>query len=328
MHDDDDDEPIGWRDLEVPATASGMRLDRFLARRFADRSRTWLARGIKEGLVTDGTGRPLRASAVIRGGDALRLFLEGIAPSTPAPPFPPILHEDDLVVAVDKPAGLLAHPSGTNYAWALISLAKARWPERRVDLVHRLDRDTSGVQLLTKDLDAKRYLFDALNGDVGVKEYLALVKGQPEWDERVIERPIGSADGEIRIQMAARDDGLPARTDVTVLGRRDGPGPGLALVRCRIHTGRTHQIRVHLFDAGFPLLGDRLYGVPPEVFLSFQHEGVTDAGLAASGAARQALHCERMTLPHPDGGLLHVEAPLATDLQAIWDDPSILPWRP
>ncbi|HMV69852.1 MAG TPA: RluA family pseudouridine synthase, partial [Myxococcota bacterium] len=312
---DDEDDDLACRVLDVPLAGDGMRLDVFLARRFLDRSRTWLARGIRDGSVRRPDGRVLRGSAIVRAGDVLHLTLEGIAPSGPPPPFPPRLHEDARVVAVDKPAGLLTHPVGTDYAWALISLARRRWPHARVDLVHRLDRDTSGVQLLTLDLDANRFLKDRLHAADTVKEYLALCRGEAPWDEADLRGPIGPAGGPIRIQMAVRPDGLEARTEARVIGRRGG----LSLVRCRIYTGRTHQIRVHLAHAGLPVLGDRLYGVPPEVFLDVQERGFTEATLAATGAPRQALHAARVRLPHPDGGVLDLEAAMPADMAAWWE---------
>lgn len=309
------DEPL-HRVLDVPPAGDGMRLDVFLSRRFLDRSRSWLSRGIRAGAVRSEDGRVLKGSAIVHTGDVLHLLLDGIAPKGPPPPFPPILFEDRRVVAVDKPAGLLTHPVGTDYAWALISLAKQRWASDRVDLVHRLDRDTSGVQLLTRDLDANRFLKDRLHDPGTRKEYLAICKGEAPWDEVVLDGPIGSADGPIRIQMAVRPDGLEARTDVTVVDRK----PGFTLVRCRIHTGRTHQIRVHLSHAGLPLLGDRLYGVPPEVFLDIQEHGVTEATFAAAGAPRQALHAARVVLPHPDSGELDLQAPMPEDMAGWWAD--------
>ncbi|MCB9665831.1 MAG: RluA family pseudouridine synthase [Alphaproteobacteria bacterium] len=316
-----EDEAPRHRELEVPAAADGMRLDRFLALRFRDRSRSELARAIKAGEVTDPSGRALRASALVRTGEVLHLYVEGIAPGAPPPPFPAILHEDDRVVVVDKPPGLMAHPAGTRFVYALVGLARARWPELAVDLVHRLDKDTSGVVALTKDVAANAFLKARLKAGEGRKEYLAIVKGRPDWDALEIDAPIGRADGPIRIQMAVRPDGLPSRTGAEVVAHH--PTADLALVRCRLHTGRTHQIRVHLAHVGFPLLGDLLYGVPPEVFLTHLDHGLTPEVLAAAGAPRHALHAHHLVLPHPDGGLIDVRSPLAADLEAWWADPSL-----
>ncbi len=303
-----------FREVAVPDQAAGMRLDRFLALRFADRSRSFFAARIRCGEIRDEAGRVLAASHRVGAGEVLQVFVAGIAPDQAPPPFPPIVLEHGSVVALDKPPGLLCHPTGTRFRWAVISLAKQRWPADRVDLVHRLDRDTSGVLLLTRSVEANRHLKAAVKrGDVR-KEYEALVKGAVPWDQRVIEAPIGPADGPIRIQMAVRADGLPARTDVRVVDRR----PDMTRVRCRIHTGRTHQIRVHLAHVGHGLVGDRLYGVPPELFLDIWENGVTDRALAQAGAPRHALHARRSVFTAPDGVSLEAEAPFPADLERLW----------
>src|SRR5690606_12610152 len=143
-----------FREIVVPEAAAGMRLDRFLAARFRDRSRSWLARGIRAGEVRDAADRPLRASARLREGQVVRLYVDGIAPTGDRPPLPPVLHQDDRVVVFDKPPGLLAHPVGTQFAWGLINLAREAWPGEELHLVHRLDRDTSGCIVLARDADA------------------------------------------------------------------------------------------------------------------------------------------------------------------------------
>lgn len=308
------------RELAVPAVAAGMRLDHFLARRFPDFSRTRLAKGIRAGQVRLGE-RVLRAGYRVREQDVLAIGIAGIAPAGEPPPLPPVLHEADGLVVLDKPAGLLCHPAGSTFAWAVIGLARERWPT--VELVHRIDRDTSGCLALTTDPALNRHLKEAvLEGRVR-KTYLAICKGTIPWDEAVLDGPIGFAQGPIRIQMAVCDDGKHARTDVTVVERRGE----LTLVRCRIHTGRTHQIRVHLAHAGFPLLGDRMYGVDPDVFLDVLEHGPTGRTFQATGAPRHALHAHELVLPHPRGPVT-VRSPLAVDLQRWWDDPSVLPLDP
>ena len=122
--------------------------------------------------------------------------------------------------------------------------------------------------------------------------------------------------------MGVRPDGLSACTEVTVLER----GPTMTRVRCVLLTGRTHQIRVHLAHAGFPIVGDRLYGVSPDVFLRILDTGVDDTIIEAVGAPRHALHARRITLPHPEGAELSLEAPFPTDLARWWADPSVLPF--
>lgn len=318
------------RELPVPDVAVGMRLDRFLSARFTDVSRNTFLKGIKDGHVTlAATGTTLRASYRLRASDVLHITMPGIAPDTPPPTFPDILHEDERLVALQKPAGLLAHPAGTKFAWSIIGLAKERWPDHRIDLVHRLDRDTSGVILLTKDIEANRELKERWLMGEARKTYLALCKGAVPWMREHMRGPIGYAEQEIRVQMAVRPDGLAAHTEVWREGvRSTSHGQSLSLVRCRLHTGRTHQIRVHLAHAGFPLLGDRLYGVPPEVFLdTLAHGALSPDHEALTGAPRQALHAARLTTPHPDGGELTIEAPLPPDMDRWWNDAERLRWQ-
>jgi 23S rRNA pseudouridine1911/1915/1917 synthase len=260
----------------------------------------------------------------VRAKQRLRLYLPGIAPSTKKPPLPPILHEDDRVIVLDKPAGLPVHPAGTDYTFAVIGLCRDHWPRHQIELVHRLDKDTSGVLVLAKDAQANRQLKAAFARGQATKEYFALVRGHPPWESAVFTGRIGPANGVIRIQMAVTDDGQDAHTEAFVLARH--PDAPMSQVRCRIHTGRTHQIRVHLAHAGFGLVGDRMYGVPPEVFLRAWEHGVDSEVIRAAGAPRQALHALRVTLPHPNGNSLTVEAPIPSDLSRWWENPSVLPF--
>jgi len=310
-----------YREVPIPASAGGMRLDRFLALRFPDRSRSFFSRCIAAGEVCDANDRPLAGSARVQPGHPLRVRIAGIAPSGDPPPLPPVLWTDGRLVALDKPAGMLCHPAGTRFAWAAVSLAKRAWPDEDVHLVHRLDRDTSGVLLLTRHADTNRFLKAAIKRGALHKEYLAIVKGEVPWESQSLTGPIGSDDGVIRIRMAVTPDGLPAHTDVSVVARQ----PGLTLVRCVLHTGRTHQIRVHLHHAGFPLLGDRMYGVDPDVFLDTLEHGVTPFTRTSSGAPRQALHAQQTRVPLPDGSTVTIDAPLPPDLQRWWADPGVLP---
>jgi 23S rRNA pseudouridine1911/1915/1917 synthase len=313
------------REIEIVPGGAGLRLDRYLARWFRHYSRAAMARAIREGLITDAQDRPLRASRTVRAGDRIRVWIPELAAAEPPPPFPEILHEDDRLVALAKPPGMMCHPAGARFVWGLIGLCKERWPDRTIDLVHRLDADTSGVILLTKDVDANRRLKSHLHDDGTVKAYDAIVRGRPDWAERVLDGPIGPAGGEVRIQMAVRADGLPSLTLATRGETHDSPLGPLTVIHCRIRTGRTHQIRVHLSDAGLPLIGDRLYGPRPTLFLDWRDSGRTDALVAEAGAPRHALHARRIRVPHPDGGWLDVTCPWPDDMRRWWERPQVLP---
>lgn len=324
MEEDTIDTELPVRLLEVSERARGMRLDRFLARRFADRSRSEFAGWIKKGFVMDAGGKPLRASTTLRGGEQLRIAIPGIAPDSPRPDLPPVLYEDERVVVLDKPAGMLVHPTGTAFAWAIIGLARDRWPNS--DLVHRLDRDTSGVLVLSKDTEANVFLKTAFQSRDVVKHYEALVRGHLALGDYDVSAPIGSADGPIRIQMGVRDDGLPARTVITSVAHAGEGASKLSHVRCRLHTGRTHQIRVHCAHIGLGIVGDRMYGVSPDVFLRSLDHGPDEEVVRQAGAPRQALHAVDIAFPHPDGGRVEVQAQWPDDMQRWWADPGCLPF--
>ena len=310
-----------FRLITVPEECDSMRLDRFLKKRFAERSRNWLTEGIRLGQVRDANEVALRPAARVSAGQELRLYLPGIAPSGPEPAFPNVLFEDEFIIVFHKPAGLLCHPAGTNFTWAVITQAKQRWPDHRIDLVHRLDRDTSGSLMLTKDADTNRFMKLAMKEHRVHKVYQALCKGRIPWETHSFTGPIGVDGGVIRIKMAERSDGLAAHTDVEVIGRTDT----MSHVRCVLHTGRTHQIRVHLATAGFPLVGDRMYGVEPEVFLHTLEHGADAWVREQAGAPHHALHAETLVFPHPNGGQVTVECPLPEVLQRWWNYPEVLP---
>jgi 23S rRNA pseudouridine1911/1915/1917 synthase len=302
-----------------------MRLDRFLSRWFRHWSRSALARGVRAGQVTDAEGRALRASSTVRAGDVLHVWIPGLAADGPPPPFPDIVHEDERVVVVDKPPGMMCHPAGERFVHALIGLCRERWPGREVHLVHRIDAHTSGLVVLTLDHAANAFLKEVLRSGGAEKVYEALVRGRPTWETRTLDGPIGPAGGPVRIQMAVREDGLAARTHVRVLGTREGPQGPISRVRCQIETGRTHQIRVHLSHAGLPLLGDRLYGPRATLFLDIREDGLQARHLVEAGAPRHALHSASLRIPHPDGGELSVARPPPADMQRWWETPEVLP---
>ncbi len=310
----DRDQP--HRVLNILERAAGRRADAFLTLRFPSTSRSTFAKWIREGLVKS-DDRTLKPSSVLRHGEILRIWAPGLAPTEGPPPMPPILYEDDWLLVVDKPAGLLVHPVGQRFAWALIGLVREVRPGVRIDLSHRLDRETSGIVVLTKSEAANRAMKDAFQARKVKKTYHALVRGVVPWESRTVDSALGHAAGSI-VQLRRGPDpaGESALTEVRVLQRMAEH----TLVECQPHTGRTHQIRVHLEIAGFPILGDKLYGQPDEVFLELLDSGATDSVRARVGFPRHALHAQGLAFPHPHSGqMLKVRAPLPPDMQAIVD---------
>jgi len=304
------------RVLNILDRAAGRRADTFLSMRFPTWSRSTFAKWIKEGLVQS-DDRALKPSSVLRLGETLRIWSPGIAPTEGPPPMPAIVHEDEWLLAVDKPPGLLVHPVGQKFAWALIGLVREARPGVRIDLSHRLDRETSGVVLLTKHEDANRAMKDAFMGRRVKKTYLAVVRGVVPWESRTVDAPLGHAQGsEVQLRRGEDPHGDSALTEVRVLVR----AAAHTLVECMPHTGRTHQIRAHLEIAGFPILGDKLYGQPDDVFLEMLDHGPTDRVRAMIGFPRHALHAHALAFPHPHTGqVVKIRAPLPADMQAIVD---------
>lgn len=304
-----------FRRVFVPGSAAGRRADVFLSLRFSDWSRTRIARAITEGLVVS-DDRPLKPSTTLRSDEVLRVFIPGIAPSGAPPPFPPVLYEDAHLLAIDKPAGMLAHPSGQRWEYAVIGLVREARPDIKPDLAHRLDRETSGVMMITKTPEANRYMKEVFQQRRVSKTYLAIVHGSPAWEETLADGPIGLCGNELELRRAVREGGDTASTRIEVRQRLGA----LSLVACRPLTGRTHQIRVHVESVGHPILGDKIYGQPDAVFLEYMDRGPTPAVRKAVGFPRQCLHAHSLAFAHPiSGQILKIVAPLPPDMQRVVD---------
>jgi 23S rRNA pseudouridine1911/1915/1917 synthase len=228
-----------------------------------------------------------------------------------------VLYEDEHVIAVDKPAGLPVHPTAKFHHNTLTSVLAERYPDERVVLAHRIDRETSGVILLARSREAERRLKQDFAERRVQKTYHALVHGVVERDHQVIDAPMCLHGGEVGVKMVVRPEsrgGMPSVTRVDVLERLDG----FTLVAAHPETGRQHQIRVHLAYVGHPLVGDKLYAHGDEMFLACLEGPPDEARMRTLLLERQALHAASVTLTHPiEKTPLTISAPLPADLRSF-----------
>ncbi len=296
---------------------AGRRLDAWLAARLPSLSRARLQALIESGHVFV-DGLPARASARVRSGQRAVVEVPPAAPAEPRAEDIPlsVVHEDRWLLVVDKPAGLVVHPGAGTEAGTLVNALLGRVKDLsgiggvlRPGIVHRLDRGTSGLLVVAKDDATHRALVEQFASRTVEKEYVALVVGVPARARGEIDAPIGR-DPVHRQRMSVRAPrGRPARTAWAVEERFDGA----ALLRVRIHTGRTHQIRVHLASIGHPVAGDAVYGgtrTPPS------RRAAARAALA--GLERPALHSARLSFTHPaTGERVTFTSPLPDDLLRV-----------
>lgn len=297
--------------LRVPAAMQGARLDQAAARLIPDYSRARLQQWIREGALTvDGLIR--RPRDKLAGGEELRV---NAAPE-PSGDWQPeaiplaIVHEDDSLLVVDKPAGLVVHPAAGNLDGTLLNALLNHAPQLanlpRAGIVHRLDKDTTGLMVVAKTLSAHNFLVEQMQQRLIGREYEAVVQGVMTGGGTV-DTSIGRHP-RVRTRMAVlARGGKPAVTHYRVLERFGHH----THIRVRLETGRTHQIRVHMAHIGFPLVGDAVYagrlkiprGASPRLQESLRHFG------------RQALHAVELALEHPETGIrMRWQAPLPEDL--------------
>ncbi|PWG62620.1 23S rRNA pseudouridine(1911/1915/1917) synthase RluD [Sediminicurvatus halobius] len=297
----------------IPEAAAGQRLDRALAELFPEFSRSRLQRWLREGALRVDGATP-RPRAAVQGGEqvVLEAVLEAEGPAEAEAIPLTVVHEDDSLLVIDKPAGLVVHPGAGNREGtlqnALLHHDPALAAVPRAGIVHRLDRETSGLMVVARTLPAHTDLVAQLQARSVGREYLALVAGTFTAGGHV-EAAIGRHPRD-RLRMAVREDGKPAVTHYRIERRF----PAHTLLRCRLETGRTHQIRVHMAHIRHPIVGDPLYGgrlrLPPGA-----DKTVTDA---LRGFRRQALHAERLTLRHPaTGETLSWTSPLPADFDSL-----------
>lgn len=292
---------------EVPDDLDGQRVDVALGR-LLGLSRSQAARVLRDGEVTV-DGRPARASGRVRAGDVLTVVLPDAAEeAVPAPALPPIRWQDDDLLVLAKPPGLVVHPGAGNPSGTLVdALAAAGVPlaprggQGRPGIVHRLDRDTSGLMVVASTDRAHEGLVSALRRREVQRRYLALAGGRLPSRTGRVDAPIGR-DPRDRQRFAAVEDGKPAVTHWEVRAEREVDDRPCTLLTCRLESGRTHQIRVHLAFAGAPVVGDGRYG---------------GAGTLADrlGLDRPFLHASHLAFEHPvTGEHVEVEEPVPDDL--------------
>lgn len=297
---------------------AGTRLDRFLGERVPDRSRSALAKACAAGHVRVG-GRVSAASRKLKAGDEV---LAELPPADDGPLRPEaiplsVLHEDESVLVLDKPSGLVVHPGAGIREGTLVNALLHHLgdelagvgAEGRPGLVHRLDRGTSGVLVVAKTARAHAELSRQFADREVEKDYLALALGAPREEQGVVDAPIGRSPGR-RTRMSVREDGRRARSRWKLLERF---GRHAAWLEVRIETGRTHQVRVHLAHVGLPLAGDASYG-------GRRAQAVSEPRVRAllTRVARPALHAWRLAFRHPESGeRVLFEAPLPEDLASL-----------
>jgi 23S rRNA pseudouridine1911/1915/1917 synthase len=312
--------------ITVPTDAEGTRLDRFLASVLGDQSRSQIQRLIKDGHVRV-AGREVKANQPVKPGQEIAVDVPAPADAAPQPealPLP-ILYQDADLIVVDKPAGMVVHPAAGHSGGTLVNALlhhvddlSGIGGEKRPGIVHRLDRGTSGLMVVAKHDKAHEELARQFQDREVEKEYIALVWGEVMPGRR-IDAPIGR-DPINRKKMSAagtraseRNRLRRSREAVTRIVRTETFGRALTLAHVAIHTGRTHQIRVHLSAIGHPVVGDPLYGGV--------HRRVPGDLRAVTHLSRPFLHAARLAFTHPsDGRRMQFESPLPSDLQSVVDE--------
>jgi 23S rRNA pseudouridine1911/1915/1917 synthase len=304
--------------FEVQALEHGLRVDVFLTRKMRRMSRSLAARVVKSGSVRRATGELIdKPSTRVFEGEVVVMRRRPMDEGPTEHIHVPVLYQDEDVVLVSKPGDLVVHPTASAYHRTLVHIMRGRLGDERLDLAHRIDKETSGLVIMSRHAAAATHLSEQFARRTVEKAYLAVVLGAPEWDERTIELPLRLVpDSLTKCLMEVGGEGAqPALTHVRVVAR----GDRTALVEARPKTGRQHQIRLHLAHIGHPILGDKLYFGSEEVFVAALRGDYDDEALVgALGHHRQALHAWQASFQHPqDGRTITQAAPLHEDMVSL-----------
>lgn len=312
------DKAEGFVEIEfvVEPNYAGWRLDRYLCQKIRRLSRARIQRIIARDLISP---RRLKPSSLVRPGLTFRLRRR-VLDEPEVPEAITEVHRDDWLLVLDKPAGLPIHPTARYHHGTLVALLKQRYGQDfKADPAHRLDRETSGLVVCGRTAEASRRLMRAFADGEVHKEYLGICEGHPPDDAFVVDAPI--AEGGEQVRIAVRIDperGKPSRTRFQVERRFLRGGEPFALLRAFPETGRQHQIRIHLKQAGFPLVGDKIYGPDEGYFDRFSKRCLEPEAWERLRLPRHALHAARIRLEHPGTGTeACFESPLPEDLSAF-----------
>jgi 23S rRNA pseudouridine1911/1915/1917 synthase len=338
MREADSESAAARKVLTVDPASAGMRLDRWLAAELGpELSRSRVQQLIREGAVRIGGQVVAEPKHKIAGGETVAVEVPEPDPAEPEAENIPldILFEDDQVIVINKPAGLVVHPGAGNWTGTLVNALIHHCGEslsgiggvRRPGIVHRLDKETSGVMVVAKTDQAHRALSEAFSdhGRVGELEraYVALVWGAPKRQVGMVDAPLGRSGRDRTRQAVVRETQPDARHAVTrykVLerfGEKPGASAEASLLECRLETGRTHQIRVHMAHIGHPLVGDPDYG---QAFRTKTNRLPEPLRSAVEAFPRQALHARLLAFRHPRRGeLMRFEVPPPADMTELLD---------
>jgi 23S rRNA pseudouridine1911/1915/1917 synthase len=309
------------RVFRVPPELAGMRLDRFLQSQLRATSRNRSQQIIVHSAYTT-DGRRLKKNHRVHAEERIVLW---------RPPWddedPDIvieeLYEDEVLLAINKPPYVVVHPTARHHRSTVSVIMQRQRPDDHLTLIHRIDRETSGLLLMARTRAADRAVKIQFEGRREVvKRYTAICWGEPSWDRHRCDLPLMSAtDSPYRVKMAVAppETGLVSATSFEVLQRRGLPDKRYSMLRCTLHSGRQHQIRVHLAALGIPIVGDKLYGPDEDLFARGSDDELTDEDLERLELPRQALHASDLVIDHPARDeRLTLHAPLYDDIVAFW----------